>query len=50
MTLVAYLCIGYVDRFCDVPELERLRWEKRIPLDAVLHHECWDRVPVEETK
>ncbi len=52
MTLVAYLCIGYVDRFSDVPELETLRWEKRIPLDAVLHHECFnpDRIPVEETK
>ncbi len=41
MTLVAYLCLGYVDRFRDVPELETLRWEKRIPLEAVLHHECF---------
>lgn len=27
--LVAYLCIGYVDKFLQQPELETLKWEKR---------------------
>src|SRR6202012_211664 len=30
--LVAYLCLGYVDKFATEPELERSVWEKRIPL------------------
>ena len=29
LTVVAYLCVGYVDRFADVPDLERLGWEQR---------------------
>lgn len=32
LTIVAYLCAGYVDRFNDVPELEQLGWEQRRPL------------------
>jgi len=40
VTLVAYLCLGYVDRFAVVPELERLGWENRVPLPAVV---SWDR-------
>jgi 5,6-dimethylbenzimidazole synthase len=41
MTLVAYLCIGYVERFREIPELEILNWEARVPLDAVLHYESF---------
>src|SRR3984957_17620473 len=26
---IAYLCIGYVDRFATEPELERAKWERR---------------------
>jgi 5,6-dimethylbenzimidazole synthase len=37
MAVVAYLCLGYVDSFGSVPELERLGWESRIPLAEVLH-------------
>jgi 5,6-dimethylbenzimidazole synthase len=33
---VAYLCLGFVDRFAAAPELERQGWEKRIPLDDVI--------------
>ncbi len=40
LTLVAYLCMGYVDRFETAPELERLGWEKRRGLEACL---AWDR-------
>ncbi len=36
---VAYLCLGYVDRFGEEPELERLGWERRCSLESVLFHE-----------
>ena len=29
LTVVAYLCLGYVERFADAPDLERLGWEQR---------------------
>ncbi|MDX1757757.1 MAG: 5,6-dimethylbenzimidazole synthase [Marinobacter sp.] len=38
--LVAWLCLGYVKQFHDQPELEKLQWERRKPLDLALH---WDR-------
>lgn len=37
LDLIAYLCIGYVDHFRPVPELEERGWEKRILLEDVLH-------------
>jgi len=40
ITLVAYLCLGYVDAFSTGPDLERLGWEKRTPVKNVL---SWDR-------
>jgi 5,6-dimethylbenzimidazole synthase len=39
---VAYLCLGYVDRFAAEPDLERAGWEHRIPLDQVLGFEQYD--------
>jgi 5,6-dimethylbenzimidazole synthase len=36
---VAYLCIGFVDRFANIPELERQGWEKRIPLNEVVSYD-----------
>lgn len=36
-TLVGYLCLGYVDEFYDIPELETLKWERRKGLDEVVH-------------
>jgi 5,6-dimethylbenzimidazole synthase len=36
---VAYLCLGYVDRFASEPELERSGWEKRVPLSTAV---CYD--------
>lgn len=33
---VAYLCLGYVDRFAAEPDLERSGWEKRVPLEAAV--------------
>jgi 5,6-dimethylbenzimidazole synthase len=36
---VAYLCLGYVERFASEPELERAGWEKRVPVHAAI---CYD--------
>ncbi len=36
---VAYLCLGYVERFAEEPELERSGWETRIPLDEVVSYD-----------
>ena len=39
---VAYLCLGYVDHFVPMPELERVKWEQRVPLEQVLSFEQYD--------
>ena len=39
LQLVAYLCLGHVDRFEQQPELERLGWEERKRRDQVVHRE-----------
>jgi 5,6-dimethylbenzimidazole synthase len=39
---VAYLCLGYVDRFATEPELERAGWERRTPLQNVLSFDRYD--------
>lgn len=36
---VAYLCLGYVDRFADAPDLERFGWEARVELKNVISHD-----------
>jgi 5,6-dimethylbenzimidazole synthase len=38
---VAYLCLGYVQAFGDVPELERVGWEQRVPLQKVVFQETY---------
>jgi 5,6-dimethylbenzimidazole synthase len=48
---VAYLCLGYVNCFSAVPDLERAGWEYRIPLVQVLGFERYDpRWSAEEKK
>lgn len=42
-TPVAYLCVGYVDRFGEGPELERVGWEQRVPLESVVYRERYGR-------
>ena len=42
ITLVAYLCLGYVDAFATEPDLERVGWEKRTPLKNVLSMDQYD--------
>ncbi|QID17168.1 5,6-dimethylbenzimidazole synthase [Nitrogeniibacter mangrovi] len=39
---VAYLCIGHVSHFLDRPELEAAGWRARLPLDQLIHFDCWD--------
>ncbi|MDQ0468718.1 5,6-dimethylbenzimidazole synthase [Labrys wisconsinensis] len=43
IAIVAYLCVGYVDRLHDRPELEVRRWAKRLPLDDLVFSEAWGR-------
>lgn len=38
-TLVAYLCLGYVDKFYEKPELESKQWEKRKQLSDLVFME-----------
>lgn len=39
--VVAYLCVGRVDRLYDRPELEARRWARRSPLASVVHHDSF---------
>jgi 5,6-dimethylbenzimidazole synthase len=39
---IAYLCLGYVDRFASEPELESAGWERRTPLWNVLSFDRYD--------
>ncbi|MHB1559682.1 MAG: 5,6-dimethylbenzimidazole synthase [Isosphaeraceae bacterium] len=41
--LVAYLCVGYPVQFEDRPMLERLGWEKRVPLRELVFEDRWER-------
>jgi 5,6-dimethylbenzimidazole synthase len=41
--LVAYLCLGYVKEFADVPDLERHGWEKREELASFVRSEYFDQ-------
>jgi 5,6-dimethylbenzimidazole synthase len=38
---VSYLCLGYVREFLTAPELQQTGWRKRVPLEALLHHNHW---------
>jgi 5,6-dimethylbenzimidazole synthase len=41
LTLVAYLCVGYVSEFLHQPELEEKGWETRTKLESVTHFDRW---------
>jgi len=41
LTLVAYLCIGYVSEFRPHPDLEEKGWETRSDLASVTHFDRW---------
>ena len=39
--VVAYLCIGYVTHFPEIPELEKAGWLPRLNLDDLVFYEKW---------
>jgi len=41
LTLVAYLCLGYVSEFRTHPDLEEKGWETRTDLASVTHFDRW---------
>ncbi len=41
LTLVAYLCVGYVSEFRTLPDLEERGWETRSTLASVTHFDHW---------
>ncbi len=38
---VAWLCVGYVSFFHEIPELEQAGWLPRLELETLVHHETW---------
>jgi 5,6-dimethylbenzimidazole synthase len=41
VTVVAYLCVGYVSEFRPQPDLEEKGWETRSSLESVIHFDHW---------
>lgn len=41
VTVVAYLCLGYVSVFEEQPDLEAAGWRSRIPVERLIHYEVW---------
>ena len=39
--LIAYLCLGKVDKFYDKPELETLKWQEKKTAEQVIHAESY---------
>ena len=46
--LVAYLCMGYVTNFPEIPELEERGWNRRLPLSELVFMERWGMSPEED--
>jgi 5,6-dimethylbenzimidazole synthase len=42
---VAYLCLGYPERFAREPELQSAGWRRRLPLEDLVHGDLWGRRP-----
>ena len=40
---VAYLCLGYPQRFLPRPELEEVGWAARFPLERLIYFDRWGR-------
>jgi len=41
VTVLAYLCLGYVSKFEEQPDLEVAGWRNRIPVGQLIHDEFW---------
>lgn len=50
ITIVAYLCLGFVTHFPDKPDLEELGWGKRLSLDRFVSFDSWNGFPSENRK
>ena len=44
VTVLAYLCLGYVSEFATQPDLEHAGWRERIPVDNLIHYESWGNI------
>ncbi len=43
VVVIAYLCIGHVSRFPEMPELEKAGWLPRLNLDELVFYEEWGK-------
>ena len=41
ITIIAYLCVGYVATAYKSPELEVKRWASRLPLENLIFEDSW---------
>src|SRR5574337_315725 len=47
VTVLAYLCLGYVSNFATQPDLQIAGWRELIPLEQLIHYESWGRTVTE---
>ncbi len=47
VTMLAYLCLGYVSNFAVQPDLATAGWRERIPLERLIHYESWGNTATE---
>jgi len=43
VTPIAYLCLGYVEKFAEKPDLEQAGWLPRLNLKDVVYYEKWEQ-------
>jgi 5,6-dimethylbenzimidazole synthase len=48
VTVLAYLCLGYVSEFGTQPDLEKAGWRSRIPVERLIHEESWGNRMIEK--
>ncbi|HEX4066970.1 MAG TPA: 5,6-dimethylbenzimidazole synthase [Acidobacteriaceae bacterium] len=41
--LIAYLCLGYVERFAEIPDLERAGWERRADVASLVKADFYEQ-------
>jgi len=41
VTPIAYLCLGYVEKFAEKPDLQTAKWLPRLDLKDVIYYEKW---------
>ncbi|HMS82475.1 MAG TPA: 5,6-dimethylbenzimidazole synthase [Nitrospira sp.] len=50
VTILAYLCLGYVSKFEPAPDLETAGWRNRIPVSRLIHYDAWGNQDHEEER